>query len=380
MSFIDSRTVFLITGIMGGLMALILLSLKRSYPPSIKGLREWGYSLAMLFLAGFLSAARLQLPTIIGIGLTNILIWSAVYLCYFGSQLFFGVKPKPGPWMALVAVVWLGSLWFTVVDPNYVTRLRISNLLMMLLFGLHAWLVFKNRLNSFAKVLVFTVLLIISGIQIMRFVTTYLYPPALNNLDTSLPQLIFNLGFAFSILLISIGMILMATDKLRTELELLATRDSLTNALTRRSMNDSIEQELQRCKRNQRQMALLVMDLDHFKAINDCHGHQAGDQVLIRFVNNVNKLLRQVDQLGRFGGEEFVALLPETSLQDAQLVAERIRAIAGAKSGDSAPACTVSIGIAINSQPNDTVDTLLARADAAMYRAKANGRNRVEIG
>ena len=378
MSFIDSRTVFLITGVMGGLMALILLSLKRSYPPSIKGLREWGYSLAMLFLAGILSAARLQLPQVIGIAVTNILIWSALYLGYFGSQLFFGGKTNTGPWIALVAAVWLVSLWFTVADPNYVTRLRMSNLLMLLLFSLHAWLIFKNHLNSFAKVLAFSVLLLISGIQIMRFVTTFFYPPALNNLDTSLPHSIFNLGFAFSILLISISMILMATDKLRAELEHLATRDSLTNALTRRSMNDSIEQELRRCNRSQRDMALLVMDLDHFKAINDGFGHQTGDDVLVRFVGNVNKLLRQVDQLGRFGGEEFVALLPETSLQEAHLVAERIRTVAISQASESMPACTVSIGITTNSLPNDTVGTLLARADAAMYRAKANGRNRVE--
>lgn len=380
MSFIDPRTVFLITGIMGGLMALILLSLKRSYPASIKGLREWGWSFAMLFIAGILAAMRLHLSPVVGIGLSNLLIWSAVYLGYFGSQLFFGEEPNPGPWMAAVATVWWVSLWFTTVDLDYMMRLRMSNLLLLLLFALHAWLIFRQRLNSFAKILAFSVLAIISGIQVMRFVTTFLYPPVQSNMDTSLPHLIFTLGFAFSILLISISMILMATDKLRAELEHLATRDSLTNALTRRSMNDSIKQELQRCQRSQRSMALLVMDLDHFKAINDSHGHQGGDQVLIGFVNNVNRLLRQMDQLGRFGGEEFVALLPETSLQDAQLVAQRISAVAGAKAGDTAPGCTVSIGIATNSLPNDTVDSLLARADAALYRAKANGRNRVEIG
>ena len=110
-----------------------------------------------------------------------------------------------------------------------------------------------------------------------------------------------------------------------------------------------------------------------------------GDQVLVRFVDNVSRLLRQPDQLGRFGGEEFVALLPETSLTQGLLVAERIREAVGpaAASGrepvaQSNPYCTVSIGITTNSLPTDTVDTLLARADAAMYRAKANGRNRVE--
>lgn len=378
MSFIDSRTVILITGLMGGLMALILLSIKRSYPANIKGVGEWSYSLVLLFLAGLLSAVHLQLPASVGIALTNIMIWSALYLGYFGSQLFFGVKPKPVPWMSLVMGVWLVSMWFTLVDPSYVVRLRMSNVLMLLLFTVHARLIFQNRLNSFSKILTFSVLVVIASIQVMRFVTTFTLPPPISNMDTSPPHLIFILGFAFSILLISISMILMATDKLRVELEHLATHDSLTNALTRRHLNEVCEQEVQRCRRNGRSLALLVMDLDHFKTINDTFGHQAGDQVLIQFVSNVNKLLRQMDQLGRFGGEEFVALLPETSLEEALLVANRIRAISS--STDQRPTCTVSIGITTNAQANDDVQALLARADAAMYRAKANGRNRVETG
>ena len=119
-----------------------------------------------------------------------------------------------------------------------------------------------------------------------------------------------------------------------------------------------------------------MMDLDHFKTVNDNYGHQAGDRVLVSFVAQVNALLRGPDQLGRFGGEEFMALLPDTSLDEAISVAERIRA--ACKLVGNEPSCTVSIGITTNRQDTDTLDTLLARADAAMYRAKANGRNRVE--
>ena len=378
MSFIDSRTVFLLTGMMGGLMALILLSIKRNYPPSIKGLGEWSNALVLMFVAGTMSAVRVGFPDAIVIGLPNLLIWSGTYLSYVGTQRFFGAPVRAGPWLGIILASWVVSLYFTVVEPNYGARLRLSNVVMTLLFAVHARLLYRQGMNSFAKLLAFSVLLTIASIQIMRFVTTFTHAAPSNNLDMSLAHSIFVLTFAFAILLFSISTVLMATDKLRAELEHLATRDSLTNALTRRSMNDSIDQELQRCKRSQRSMALLVMDLDHFKAINDSHGHQTGDEVLVRFVGNVNKLLRQVDQLGRFGGEEFVALLPETSLEEAHLVAERIRAVAASQASESMPACTVSIGITANSLPDDTVGTLLARADAAMYRAKANGRNRVE--
>jgi diguanylate cyclase (GGDEF)-like protein len=212
----------------------------------------------------------------------------------------------------------------------------------------------------------------------MRLMTSFtvLFPENADFFDTSALQVIYITSFAFSVLLLSISMVLMATDRLRIELEHLANHDSLTNALTRRHMDDACQAELERCRRHGRSMAVLMMDLDHFKAVNDTYGHQAGDRVLINFVDRVKGLLRGPDQLGRFGGEEFIALLPETSLEEAIHVAERIRELSA--EADDEPPCTVSIGITTNQKDTDTVDTLLARADAALYRAKANGRNRTE--
>jgi diguanylate cyclase (GGDEF)-like protein len=123
-------------------------------------------------------------------------------------------------------------------------------------------------------------------------------------------------------------------------------------------------------------MALLLIDLDHFKQVNDTYGHQGGDQALISFVNEVNAVLRQPDLLGRLGGEEFLVLLPETTREEAIAVAERIRETCARER--PGPHCTTSIGVTTNLSDSDTMDTLLARADAAMYRAKHNGRNRVE--
>ncbi len=378
MRLIDPHTVFLLTGVMSGLMALVLLSIKRSYPVSIKGLNEWSLSLVVLFFGGVLASISASLSEGVVAVVPNLLIWTGTYLAYMGSQRFFGVTPNYKPWAALILAATAFAFWYGVVEPSYVMRLRASNVLMTCLVAVHAWLIYKQGLRSFAKVLAKATLTFIAVAQVMRFVTTFIYPVGPNIGDVRPEHLIFVTSFAFSILLISISMILMATDKLRTELEHLASHDSLTNALTRRHMNEACEQELQRCRRNGRSMAVLVMDLDHFKAINDTHGHQAGDQVLVNFVSKVNRLLRQMDQLARFGGEEFVALLPETSLDEAVLVANRIRAISTVS--DQGPSCSVSIGVTTNLANNDTVDSLLARADRAMYRAKANGRNRVEMG
>lgn len=259
-------------------------------------------------------------------------------------------------------------------------RMVITTLLTSCLAGVHAHLMVKQRPVTFARALAIGVLLFLATIQLMRLAgsLTRPFPRDSEFFDASTLNLIYITGFTFSVLLFSISTLLMAAERLRTELEHLAAHDSLTQALTRRHMNEACGKELERCHRHGRSMALLLLDLDHFKAVNDSYGHQAGDRVLVNFVTQVNTLLRQPDQLGRFGGEEFMLLLPETSSEEAILVAERIRAICAVD--DQAPSCTVSIGVTTNRRDTDTVDTLLARADAAMYRAKANGRNRVESG
>ena len=378
MSDIDPRTILLLTGIMGGLMSLVLYALKRNYPASIKGLGDWSAALLLLFMGGMLVAGRGKLPNFVSVSVSSFLLSCGLYLAYVGTQRFFGAKPRVAPWMAVITSVALVQVWFTLVEPSYHMRLILTTVVTAVLSGVHAWLVFRQGSITFARGLAVSVLIFLLTAQVMRLVTSFSMPFPTNAafLDTSPIQLIYVTSFAFSILLFSISTVLMATDRLRIELEHLANHDSLTNALTRRNLDDACRSELERCRRHGRSMALLMMDLDHFKAINDRYGHQTGDRVLTTFVAKVNALLRGPDQLGRFGGEEFVALLPDTALDEALLVAERIRDACAL--ADQAPACTVSIGVTTNQRDDDSVDTLLARADTALYRAKANGRNRVE--
>jgi diguanylate cyclase (GGDEF)-like protein len=198
-----------------------------------------------------------------------------------------------------------------------------------------------------------------------------------NLLQSSPIQSIYITAYAVAMLMLTVGLVLLAADRLRSELEHLATHDPLTGILTRRALLDRCALELARCLRHDRSMALLMLDLDHFKAVNDQHGHLVGDHVILNFVARTSGLLRQIDSFGRFGGEEFIVLLPETNPSDAMVVAERIRAAVATPS--ELPAYTVSIGVTTRSYGDTTVDELLARADKALYQAKANGRNRVEI-
>lgn len=165
-----------------------------------------------------------------------------------------------------------------------------------------------------------------------------------------------------------------------TTIERLATRDEMTDTWNRRHIDALLGSELKRQERLGGDLCVGLVDVDHFKAINDRFGHLAGDAVLARIAATMKAQLRAVDQLGRFGGEEFLVVLPGTSRTDAMACAERLRRSVAALSapGGSQDPVTVSIGLA-ESTPGQDAGQLLARVDAAMYEAKWAGRNRVVI-
>ncbi|NJL87052.1 MAG: GGDEF domain-containing protein [Leptolyngbyaceae cyanobacterium SM1_1_3] len=149
----------------------------------------------------------------------------------------------------------------------------------------------------------------------------------------------------------------------------------------RRYLLELAAKEFERAKRYRRSLALVMIDIDHFKMVNDNYGHQVGDLVLQKMASAAVTTLRRGDTLGRFGGEEFIALLPETALPEAQEVAERLRQtianLAIAVSSKHSLQITVSLGLSIYLPADATLDAIITRADAALYVAKAEGRNQV---
>lgn len=164
-------------------------------------------------------------------------------------------------------------------------------------------------------------------------------------------------------------------------LRLLSITDSLTGAYNRRHFIDEAEKEIIRARRYNHATGLLLLDIDHFKRVNDTYGHAIGDEALKAFTAACQHELRSNDVLGRLGGEEFAVLLPETDGTGARLVAERIRHavedIGVVSEHHGIVRLTVSIGVSSCSGGARTVDALLSTADEALYRAKAAGRNRV---
>jgi urea transport system substrate-binding protein len=166
-------------------------------------------------------------------------------------------------------------------------------------------------------------------------------------------------------------------------LQHLATTDSLTEVSNRRHFLQQAQDEMQRMRRHRRPAAMFMLDLDHFKALNDRHGHDAGDKVLIEASSRIRQLLRGHDLFGRMGGEEFAGLLPETDITAAFAVAQRVRESIAAirlKIGNDTVTVTCSIGMSAVIAETDTPESALKRADAALYNAKQAGRNRVLIG
>jgi len=167
------------------------------------------------------------------------------------------------------------------------------------------------------------------------------------------------------------------------ELRLIAGRDHLTGALTRRGFVEEAEKELARYARKKPPGALALLDIDHFKAINDNHGHPAGDQVLRQLAEVCGAEMRPTDSFGRIGGEEFALLLPDVDAPGALAVAERFRSMIEAHpfdiGGGQTLKVTASFGVAPIEPCVTSVDAWLAAADACLYRAKRDGRNRTRL-
>ncbi len=192
---------------------------------------------------------------------------------------------------------------------------------------------------------------------------------------------LFNLSVVFAMFSYLSFFYLKIVTSAQRKLRHMAATDPLTGLFNRRHMIDSAERELARFQRSQHPIALLLLDIDHFKAINDNHGHEVGDKVLVEVANDIKATLRNQDLIARWGGEEFLAILPDTDLEQARGIAERVRQALMQQRwcfAGKPVAVTISAGVSAF-QDGDELKSAINRADKALYRSKENGRNRVEV-
>ena len=376
MATLDPRSIIVLAGVISLMMALVLLFMRRSYPVAIGGLREWTAVPFFFFASSIFFGLSGSMPEVLSIVLANLLLYTGTVLSYMGSQRFYGQTVRVLPWALLGVLVVAMLFWWSHVSPGFVQRLVFFNVVMCVVFGFHIRLYLRQERLGFAGRFMLAILVLQALSLLARLVSVAAGAAGSSLLEAGFWQNLYVTVYSFTALSLAIGTILMATDAVRGEFENLLAHDALTGALSRTAVLQATASELDRCRRHGRTMSLLVIDMDHFKAINDTYGHMTGDKVLVDFVQRTHAQLRTHDRIGRYGGEEFLVLLPETTLKAATVVAERIRAGAS-MAHEQLPSYTISIGIASSEEDraHDTVDTLIARADQSMYRAKASGRN-----
>ncbi len=379
---LDMRTlwmVILVTYALTGTLQLVLWRLQ----PRERAMLCWGLSMLSGALGAWFIMMRGVLPDSVSIGLGN--GFTAInYTLSTAGLLLFARKRVNWWWIVMPAAVVLPL--YTQV-PLFSEHAGPRVLLMALLLGavcvanlliswraqqLEALRLRQIAMAAFALTLAFT---------LTRATLTVFYtPPADFMAPQAIQPTLMFLGIAL-ILLWNITVMLMPSERLQNQLRRAAQDDALTNLLNRGGFNTLSLRALARCRHMGQPVSVLLMDLDHFKRVNDTHGHEAGDRLLCSFAETVRAQSRASDLVARYGGEEFSALLPNADRQQALVIAERIRyrfervsvPVEGGELGT-----TVSIGVAeIGAQ--ETVEAALQRADQALYTAKREGRNRITL-
>lgn len=382
---LDIRTLLVAVALANAFCAGARLLLWRMHP-SIPGLGRWALAGGLGALALVLILSHGAAPWLPSLSLAQVLAVTGLVLAWDGFRRFLGRAPLSMITLIIIGAVVAGWLAVTQLQGSIEVRALGNDVLISILSALIARELFNT--SSPAPLAMRTTAwayAVNSAFFLVRAVTIIpaAEPVGPLNPDGFAPvTLLWWLGMTVAV---TLGMVLMTAERLQADLDNQANRDPLTGALNRRAFAVIAGTALARARRSAQPLSVLTMDLDHFKRINDHLGHDAGDTLLCHFVSTARNLLRGEDVFCRFGGEEFVALLPDTSAQQALMAAERLRTTYADRSraiqapGTSTPMqMTVSIGIGQLAQGED-IDSLLRRADAALYRAKGLGRNRCEV-
>lgn len=375
--------IFLACGSMG--LAIVRLS-----NPLLRGLGWLGGCFASGAAGAALLASTGRLPQMATVVLADVLVLGSFVLLHVAvlelserSSLFptFGVGL-----LVLQAAVDLSLLYSPPGFPPAGSRIIMAGLLIAIVCGHTAFTLIGVARRAIRTSALFSAALLLAFVfyNVVRVVAVGSGLLAKPSFFYTEEMITFSLFIAVA-LGIAFGFFWMTTAMLTTGLEQMASTDPLTRIYNRRVFQMWAEKELARGQRTGTPFSVLMVDLDHFKQINDCFGHQAGDQALCAVVEKMQDSVRGIDVLGRWGGEEFAVLLPGAAADSALLVAQRVRRNierillpgTGIRNGERVQmiSVTASVGIATYRGVDDNVHTMIERADMALYQAKAAGRN-----
>jgi len=379
---LDVNTLFMVTIYVEAILGLLLLFVWVQNT-AIRAVAWWGFAHLIRAASIVLFGMYGSVPDLITIDLANALLFTAYAVTWTGARVFDG-RPAEPVYLVTGAVLWLLVCRLPVLADAVDTRSLIASGIITTYTWLTAYEFWRGRSEPLVSRWPAIFMLFAHGaLFLLRTPLAAMLPWSPGNHMFGSVWLTV-LSFEALLFTISIAFILLAMAKERTELRhrTAAMVDPLTGIANRRSFLQDAAQLAKRYSANPRPTAVLLIDLDHFKSINDRFGHALGDRALEIFADAARQSMRSSDLLGRLGGEEFAAVLSDTSRDKAVAVAERIRESFAkvAQDVDGRPVCaTVSIGLVHCQEAALDVPELLAQADQALYFAKEHGRNRVEI-
>ena len=377
----DLRTIIFMSMLLTFMLSM-LLAITRSHHKDLRGPGYWAVGNLVIGLGMVLVLIQLDLTRPIFLpGMA--LIGAGLSLYINGIQAFIGRVPNHRITIAVFVLLAVIDAYFMLMQHEIRATVVLSAIIFAGIYLYCARLTFSRDEGIVGSLYWIASSLYLLMAVLMLFRATYAAQVVGDKFDTfttwPVNTYTFMLG-AVSQFFISSLFVLMLSYKLTQNLESIATIDGLTNVLNRRGLEDASIKIQDMCKRINLSMAVLLIDIDHFKKVNDKYGHLVGDDALRHLAKVVAGVLRSSDAFGRYGGEEFCAFLPNTTESDAIGLAERIRAAVEASAlrlGSVTIKTTISIGVADSVRAGYDFKGLVAAADSALYGAKNGGRNQV---
>lgn len=375
-------TAWVMASLVVSIMAVVMLMFWR-FNRNLPGMNDWGLAALsgpfMLLSIGL----RDRLPELLAVMLTNGTLFLMPYLAWTGCRAYLGLPRPSWRWALWVGCAFLVLIaYFTVVYPSMNVRVVLQSWMAGGLFVLAAKTMLVGGWHRYPARYLFAIAVAVHALFMLVARPWLLIT---SNGGAAAQQLVVGgwilLESMVFFMLAGISMMALANEYFSAKLLALTEIDPLTKVFNRRAFMTLLNKACSRCEREGLPLSVLLIDLDHFKRINDSWGHQAGDQVLCRFAALTGAALRNEDVMGRLGGEEFCILLPGVRLADAKDIAERLRQTCEAEAvvfEGVQIRYTISIGIA-QLEASESPQSALHRADRAMYRAKFIGRNRTEL-
>lgn len=375
---LDVQTMILMTSIDAILQLLILIFLC-SLVNQYRGVKTYTFGRVFTIISYFISLIKSPF-TSITLVLAGVFLLVGTSISCFGISQFTGKKIKPY-YLLIINLLFIAvQSYFLIFKDVFVFKTITQTIFQMVVFSISTYCLLTTSHKSFVGSSRFMAIVMISLLisLVGRVILLIKNPPnqlfVPNELNAS--TLIIVSIFTF---LLTAGFIMMVCQRLFYDLKVAANTDVLTCLLNRRAMMHQLEMAMNQFYRSDRSFAIILIDVDFFKRVNDVYGHDAGDMVLIHLAQILQTKMRQIDSASRWGGEEFLILLPDTTLDQAEEIAERLRYYVETNPTPSNIQITISLGLAVIRQHGNSLESLITAADHALYAAKRNGRNQVAI-